>query len=141
LNNEFYPKPTALSEITLPFHLAIPALLCLAALMAMAVFRHRLFGANRRFWVSAAAFFAVYLLITGAATLTDIWYQWDVHRYDLDQDGFFDAHETTEAQKAALFRLTNDLGRNLSFVTGFVFALVIAGAVYFLVPKPDLEEK
>jgi hypothetical protein len=27
-------------------------------------------------------------------------------------------------------RLTSDIGRNSSFITGFIFALIIAGTVY-----------
>ena len=60
----------------------------------------------------------------------DIYYQWDLNRYDLDKDGLFGGEEITKEQEAAMQRLTSDVGRNFSFITGFIFALIIAGAVY-----------
>jgi hypothetical protein len=75
-------------------------------------------------------FFALYLFVVGSALYNDIYYQWDLSRYDLDKDGIFGGNEITEDQKAAMLRLTSDVGRNFSFITGFVFALTIAVAVY-----------
>jgi hypothetical protein len=75
-------------------------------------------------------FLAVYLFIVGSSMSYDIYYQLDLNRYDLDKDGFFGGQEITTEQEAAMQRLTSDVGRNFSFVTGFIFALVISGAVY-----------
>ena len=75
-------------------------------------------------------FLAAYLFVVGSTTYDDIYYQWDLNRYDLDKDGFFGGQEITKDQEAAMQRLTNDVGRNFSFVTGFIFALVISGTVY-----------
>ena len=75
-------------------------------------------------------FLVLYLFIVGSATYEDIYYQWDLNRYDLDKDGFFGGQEVTKDQEAAMQRLTSDVGRNFSFVTGFIFALVISGTVY-----------
>ncbi len=75
-------------------------------------------------------FLAAYLFVVGNATYNDIYYQWDLNRYDLDKDGIFGGQEITKEQEAAMQRLTNDVGRNFSFVTGFIFALLLSGTVY-----------
>jgi hypothetical protein len=62
----------------------------------------------------------------------DIYYQWDLNRYDLDKDGLFGGQEITDEQKAAMQRLTNDVGRNFSFITGFIFAGAIGTMIYLL---------
>ena len=81
-------------------------------------------------WTSLTVFLVVYLFIVGSAMYDDIYYQWDLNRYDLDKDGLFGGEEITKDQEAAMQRLTSDVGRNFSFITGFIFALIIAGAVY-----------
>ncbi len=75
-------------------------------------------------------FLVAYLFIVGNATYDDIYYQWDLNRYDLDKDGIFGGQEITKDQEAAMRRLTNDVGRNFSFVTGFIFAFILSGTVY-----------
>lgn len=75
-------------------------------------------------------FLAVYLFVVGGATYDDIYYQWDLNRYDLDKDGLFGGEEITEEQKAAMQRLINDVGRNFSFITGFIFAGAIGTMTY-----------
>ena len=59
------------------------------------------------------------------ATFDDIYYQWDLNRYDLDKDGMFSGEEITDQQNEAMRKLTSDTGRNFSFITGFVMALII----------------
>jgi len=119
-----------LSEITIPYHLAIPTIICIVGLGTILFSRERLFKKDKWLWTSATVFLAAYLFVVGNATFDDIYYQWDLNRYDLDQDGFFGGQEITKDQEAAMQRLTNDVGRNLSFVTGFIFALFISGTVY-----------
>ncbi len=75
-------------------------------------------------------FLLAYLFIVGSATYDDIYYQWDLNRYDLNKDGLFSGQEITEDQKAAMQRLINDVGRNFSFITGLIFAGVISTMVY-----------
>jgi hypothetical protein len=82
-------------------------------------------------------FLIIYLLVVGSSTYYDIYYQWDLNRYDLDKDGFFGGQEITNEQQAAMQRLTNDVGRNLSFITGFIFAGIISAIVY-LFARPKL---
>gem|GEM_PF-740089 len=123
-------QKTALTEITIPYHLAIPTILCIVGLVTILYFRQGLFSNNKGLWVSVTVFLVIYFFIVGSATYYDIYYQWDLNRYDLDNDGFFGAQEITKDQEAAMQRLINDVGRNFSFVTGLIVALVVSGTVY-----------
>ncbi|RYD52707.1 MAG: hypothetical protein EOP52_00735 [Sphingobacteriales bacterium] len=75
-------------------------------------------------------------MIVDSALCIDLYRQWDLNRYDLKQDGFFTGPEegtpATPAMEAALSRYNHDLGRNLSFITGFVAAFIIALIVYII---------
>jgi len=119
-----------LNEITIPYHLAIPAIICLIGLMIIFFYRKKLFSTNKLLWSSLTMFLFLYFLIVGSASFYDIYYQWDLNHFDLDKDGFFSSQEITIEKKAAMQRLTNDVGRNFSFITGFIFALIISAVVY-----------
>jgi phosphoglycerol transferase MdoB-like AlkP superfamily enzyme len=119
-----------LDEITIPYHLAIPTIICVVGLVIILIYRNRLFSKKKLFWTSLTIFLVLYLFIVGSATFDDIYYQWDLNRYDLDKDGMFGGVEITDEQNEAMRKLTNDTGRNFSFITGFIFALFISTAVY-----------
>jgi hypothetical protein len=119
-----------LNEITIPYHLATPTIICIIGLIAILVYRKRLFTKSKLFWTSLTVFLVFYLFIVGSATFDDIYYQWDLNRYDLDKDGMFGGKEITAEQEEAMRKLTSDTGRNFSFITGFVFALIISTAIY-----------
>ena len=121
-----------MTEITVPYHLATPTIICIIGLLAILVYRKRLFTSNKLFWTSLTVFLVIYLLIVGGATYEDIYYQWDLNRYDLDKDGMFGREEITTEQEEAMRKLTSDTGRNFSFITGFVFAAIISTVVYIL---------
>ncbi|PKV67000.1 hypothetical protein [Pontibacter ramchanderi] len=123
-----------MSPITVPYHLLIPTVASIAVLLLILVRRERLLRtqSKKSYWVSLVIFLATYALIVGGATFYDIYYQWDLNRYDLDGDGFFGANEVTPAQEAALRKLTNDMGRNLSMITGLVFSAMVAIAAYMV---------
>jgi hypothetical protein len=123
-----------MDKITIPFHLAIPTLIGICALLTIFVKRHRLFSEQNRkwFWISIIVFFVIYVLIVGSSTIDAIYYQWDLNRYDLDKDGFFGGEELTKEQKDAMFRLTNDVGRNFSFITGIFVSAIISTSVYIM---------
>ena len=120
-----------MTEITVPYHLATPTIICIIGLLAILVYRKRLFTSNKLFWTSLTVFLVIYLLIVGGATYEDIYYQWDLNRYDLDKDGFFGGQEVTREQQAAMQRLINDVGRNFLIFTGLIFSFVISVAIYF----------
>lgn len=119
-----------MDEITIPYHLATPTIICLIALATIIFYRKRLFTKNKMLWASVTVFLVLYLLIVGTATFDAIYYQWDLNHYDLDKDGMFGGIEITDEQNEAMRKLTSDTGRNFSFLTGFVFALIISTAVY-----------
>ncbi len=121
-----------MNEITIPYHLAIPSILCMIALTAIIFNRKKLFSKNKPLWTSITTFLVLYLLVVGTATFLEIYYQWDLNRYDLDKDGIFAGAEITDAQDEAMRRLTNDTGRNFSLITGFFFASIVSAAVYLL---------
>lgn len=119
-----------MDEITIPYHLATPTTVCVVGLLIILFYRKRLFSKNKLLWASVTVFLVLYLLIVGRATFDAIYYQWDLNRYDLDKDGMFGGIEITDQQNEAMRKLTSDTGRNFSFITGFVFALIISTAVY-----------
>jgi len=118
------------NDITVHYHLAIPTLISVLGLVTIVIFRKRLFSRDKWLWTSLTVFLVVYLFIVGSAMYDDIYYQLDLNRYDLDKDGLFGGEEITKDQEAAMQRLTSDVGRNFSFITGFIFALIVAGGVY-----------
>lgn len=77
-------------------------------------------------------FFVVYLFVVSSALYDDIYYQWDLKRYDLNKDGLFSGQEITDDQTLAMRKLINDVGRNFSFVTGFIFAFFVSVTVYLV---------
>lgn len=121
-----------MNEITIPYHLAIPSIICIVGLLAILLCRKKLFRKNRILWTTITVFLVCYLFIVGGATYDDIYYQWDLNRYDLNKDGLFGGAEVTKDMEEAMAKLTNDTGRNFSFITGFIFAFLISTVVYIL---------
>jgi energy-coupling factor transporter transmembrane protein EcfT len=119
-----------MNPITIPYHLAIPSLVCILLLILIGFKRKKLFRQKKWIWISITIFLLLYIAIVGSATYVDVLYQWELNKYDLDKDGFFGGIEITDAQKKAMFRLTSDTGRNLSFITGLIFSFIISTAIY-----------
>ncbi|MEO5776282.1 MAG: hypothetical protein ABIQ27_05220 [Flavobacterium sp.] len=119
-----------MNELSIPYHLIIPAIISVIGLVRIVVNRKSLFAKNKLLWKSIMLFLVLYLLITGKAAFEDIYYQFDLNRYDLDKDGTFGGIERTKEQEEAMFRLTNDVGRNFSFITGFIFSTLISSIFY-----------
>ena len=119
-----------MNELSIPYHLTIPSIICIVGLLTIFLKRKTIFVNNKLFWTSVTIFLCLYLLIVGTATFDSIYYQWDLNRYDLDEDGMFGGKELTNEQNEAMRKLTSDTGRNFSFITGFIFALIISTTVY-----------
>ncbi|RCU56956.1 hypothetical protein DU428_08380 [Oceanihabitans sediminis] len=87
--------------------------------------RKKIFRKNKRrlLWISLTVFLLAYLSVVGSALYDDIYAQWNLNSYDLNKDGFFSGNEINEKQSQAMAKLTNDIGRNLSFITGIIFGL------------------
>lgn len=121
-----------MDEITVPYHLAIPTIICLFGLLTIIINCKKLFSKNKILWISITTFLILYLFIVGTSSFEAIYYQWDLNQYDLDKDGMFGSTEITDAQNEAMRKLISDTGRNFSFITGFIFSFIISTFVYIL---------
>jgi hypothetical protein len=131
-----------MNEITIPYHLAIPSFLSIVGFLLILNYRISLFKRNKWIWICISIFLLIYFFIVSKATYDDINYQCDLNNYDIDKDGFFSETEITENQKAAMQRLTNDVGRNFSFITGAFASGAISLIIYLLgLIKKILEDK
>ena len=121
-----------MNQISLPYHLIIPSLISILALGIIFLKRKKLFtnGKWKWFWISTTVFFGIYLLIVGGATYSDISSELALQKYDLNGDGFFNGEEITPEQKEAMRKVISDTGRNFSFITGIIFAGIIAFFVF-----------
>ena len=124
-----------MSDVTLNPYLFVPTILCFVSLTVILVLRRKIKEkTGSALFTSVIAFITIYLIIVGGALYLDIYYQWDLNRYDLDKDGFFGApNETTPEQELAMQRLTDDLARNLSFITGLIFSGIVSGVLYLTI--------
>jgi hypothetical protein len=124
-----------MNDISINPYLAIPTIICLITLTVFLIKGQKI--KERRgtpFYFSFITFLTIYLVIVGGALYLDIYYQWDLNKYDLDKDGFFGSpNETTHEQQFAMGKLTNDLGRNLSFIVGLPFSGVFSVLTYFTI--------
>jgi hypothetical protein len=80
------------------------------------------------------------MLIVGMAIYYDLYYQWDLNRYDLDHDGFFGGDEITRDQEEAMNRLINDVGRNLTPIAGLWYSGILA-IVFYLVSRIVFDQR
>lgn len=111
--------------------LTMPALISGVLLLLIIVLYKRTFKSKRKsLWIALSVFLVFYTLIVGSAALTDIKYQKQLNTYDLNQDGLFSGNEITPEQEAAMFRLTNDVGRNFSIFTGALFSGILGLIAY-----------
>lgn len=65
--------------------------------------------------------------------MTDIKYQKDLQKFELNNDGIYSENEITPAQKEASFRLISDVGRNLSVFTGVFIAGIFSIISYIII--------
>jgi len=123
-----------MNPISVPYHLVIATALFTLILLLTVILRKRFFISRKkkRFWISAVVFLVVYLLIVSSAIYEDIDAQIDLNSFDLDGDGFFSESESTPEQENAMFRLVNDFGRNISFITALFISFIISLTFYFI---------
>jgi energy-coupling factor transporter transmembrane protein EcfT len=121
-----------MNAIVVPYHLLIPTVLCIVGLVVVLFYRKKKYKKIKVFWICVTVFLVLYLLIVASATYDDIYCQWKLNSYDINKDGIFSGQEITQEQKAAMQKLTNDVGRNFSFISGFIFALTISLIIYIV---------
>jgi len=123
-----------MNEISLPYHLIIPSLISILILGIIILKRKKLFanGKWKWFWISTTIFFAIYLLIVGGATYSDISLELALRKFDLNRDGMFNGAEITPELKVALNKVSSDTGRNFSFITGLIFSGIITFFLFII---------
>lgn len=132
-----------MNEISLPYHLIIPLIISILILGIVFYNRKRLFksGKWKLFWISLTVFFAIYLLIVGGATYSNISSELTLHEFDLNGDGFFNGDEITTEQRKAMRNVISDTGRNFSFITGLIFSGIISFFVFGIGKITELIKK
>ena len=123
-----------MNEISLPYHLIIPSLISILILGIIILKRKKLFanGKWKWFWISTTIFFAIYILIVGGATYSDISLELALRKFDLNGDGMFNGAEITPELKTAMNKSISDTGRNFSFITGLFFSGIISFLVFII---------
>ena len=121
-----------MSSITIPLHLLIPTVTSLGCLIFLLLKRNMLRRKNPALYKSGLIFFFSYALVVGNALGHDVYYQWDLNRYDLNQDGLFSQKEASSAQALAMERRINDTSRNFSVISGFIVSIILSGSVFIL---------
>ncbi|WP_349664754.1 hypothetical protein IZU89_07515 [Cellulophaga lytica] len=123
-----------MDEMSLPYHLIIPSLISILILGIIILKRKKLFanGKWKWFWISTTIFFAIYLLIVGGATYSDISLELALRKFDLNGDGMFNGAEITPELKTAMNKSISDTGRNFSFITGLFFSGIISFLVFII---------
>ena len=123
-----------MTQITIPYHLFIPALISLILFLLIIALWTKIFSRSKKksVWVSIFFFLIIYTIIVGSATFEDIYCQWDLNKYDLNMNRVFSGNEINTNQQAAYDRLINDLGRNFTVFTGLIFSGVISLFVFII---------
>ena len=119
-----------MNEITLKYHLLIASLLSIVIILVLFYFRNKI---NKKSFFFLILFFSIYLLIVSNAFITDIYYKYKLSLFDLDKDGSFSTDEQLKGFREAEYKVTSDLGRNLSFITGAIFSLLVSPFIFGIV--------
>lgn len=123
-----------MNPITIPYHLILPAFICLIMLFFLIFKPKKSIKKSEKRWfrISCIIFISVYFLIIGSAAFEDIHAQIILNSFDLDGDGFFSEIESTYEQQKAMSILLNDTGRNFSFITGLIISLIVSLPIYLI---------
>ncbi len=92
----------------------------------------KLWGAN----LSNALKFSIYIfaiiygLIIYSSLLTELYLDYQLNKFDLNNDGMFSGAEVTQGQQSAMQKVVTDTGRTFAPFTGFVFSGLISLIFY-----------
>lgn len=122
-----------MNEISIPYHLILPFIISFIILGIIFYYRKRMFKKGKRKWFSVCIciFLIFYILIVGSAIYLDISSELNLQKFDLNRDGFFSKNEITKEQKIAAIKVTSDIGRNFSFISGLFVSFIISLAIFF----------
>lgn len=122
-----------MDEITMPYHILFPLGISICLLVFYFLRRKSYTDKNKKaFWIAIVVFFLVYSIILTIAMISGLSYQVQLNNFDLNGDGLFSGEEITPELEATMSKLTNDTGRNLSFITGLIFSFFISAIVYLI---------
>lgn len=124
-----------MEPITIPLHLIIPALMSLSGFIFLLISRKNFQKKNPAFHKSGAIFCFTLTLLLGNAVGHDIYYQCDLNRYDLDQDGIFSQAEITHGQALAAERLNSVNERNPPFLNSFLVSATLSISIHLKSPE------
>ncbi len=114
-------------EITAHYHLIIPTIISVVLMLYILFSRHFLINKlGKNLFIALTFFTAFYLFIVGQSLYFDIYYQWKLNSFDLNNDGFFSGDEITSEQLSAMHNLINDTPRNFSFIVGLIYSFVLS---------------
>ncbi len=121
-----------MENITIKKHLIIALVIAILLLISSVKFKNKS-------KLLVRLFLSIYILIVVYVILYDIYLQYNLNSFDVDQNGFFNSSEITTQQKKAMQKLTSDTGRNFSFITGLFYSGILSGILYKLIweKKPN----
>lgn len=127
----------------MPQYLLLPALICVLSLIVIIYKKKKIIAkSNMNLFIAILAFLSLYLCIVGNSLFYNIYYQWNLNKYDLNKDGMFVGNEINENQKIALQKLASDTGRNFSFIIGLIFSFIISFFLYIMLSiRTKLEKR
>ncbi len=122
-----------MNPISIPIHLLIPTITSITLLIILIGNRAKLFYSSKKnLWFSITLFLIIYLILVGGAMFQDVYCQWNLSKFDLNNDGFFSHPENTEEKEEAMNKVIRDTGRNFSVITGLIISGVISFIVYLV---------
>jgi hypothetical protein len=118
-------------EIDIPYHLIIPSVISVFCLLYIILNRNSFINKTSKiFFITLLFFLTFYLFIVGSSSYFDIYYQWKLNTFDLNNDGFFSGNEINSEQKLAMKNLISDTPRNFSFIVGLVYSFVFSAILF-----------
>jgi len=133
--------------ITIPYHLALPCFISLFLILIIWVKQKTLFNRRKWFWISITAFLSTYSFLLISVIYLNNYYYWNLQSFDLDKNGFFSTIERTPEQLKAMTLVASDTARNFAFITGLIYAFIIAimtyigGKIFEIFKKRSIREK
>jgi hypothetical protein len=133
-----WPKSPPRQEVVSPPSMSIWKMLYLLILfgtpaVVLAASKTRVLPMKGNLKLALISFLILYAYIVGSAWLTDYQIEQRLHLFDLDGDGSLNSNEMTPEAKAALDRFSQDTGRKLAPITGFIFSSLYVSVFHLVV--------
>lgn len=73
-----------------------------------------------------------YILILVVVYLSSYYYQTELEKFDINNNGIFEKSEINKEQQKAMQKITSDVGRNFAPFIGIIYALIYFIMTYIL---------